>query len=165
MGLPETNGWQVQVGMLAWSESPRSSHRHRNADGVAGERLYKGLRSSLAEVVVDNTADPDEPIAGPDRNDYEQPLDLLEICQFKVVPEASNCQRSEQDVQNLERLVVGMSGDARSLKGDGNERACGLGGVSRHIYSYGEWSETHDESEQHKLLRDRSVQCSSPSRR
>lgn len=91
MGLPETNGWQVQVGMLTRAESPRSSHRHRDADGVAGERLYKGLRSSPAKIVVSNTPNPNEPVAGPDGDDYEQPLDLLEICQLKVVPEAGNC--------------------------------------------------------------------------
>lgn len=40
-------------------------------------------------------------------------------------------------MQNLECFIVGMSGDARSLEGDGNERACGLGGVSRLISYYG----------------------------
>lgn len=65
--------------MLARAESPRPSHRYRDSDGISRERLDKCLRSSFAEIVVGNTPDPDEPVAGPDRDDYKQPLDLFEI--------------------------------------------------------------------------------------
>lgn len=127
--LPEADGWQVEIGVLAGLEEPGARHGHGDARGTTRESLNQSLAAAGSKVVVCHAKEASSAVKGPQDHDGVEVLDLREAFRSEVVVQADDGGNGQGDVQNLENLVEGVSENAGGLDGDGDKRGSCLEGT------------------------------------
>lgn len=121
VGLPPADAGEVQVSVLARSESPGSCHGGGDADGVAGESFNESLGAASSHVAVGEADHTSGTVKAPKGDNSVQVVELRQALDLEMVPGADKSHGSTDDVEDLEGLVPGVSQDAACLDEDEDE--------------------------------------------
>lgn len=123
MRLPEADGWEVEISVLARLEKPGARHGHSDSCGTARESLNESLATTRSKVVVRHPKEASSTVKGPQDHDRVEVLDLREALGSKVVIQADDGSDSQADVQDLEDLVKGVPENAGRLNCNDDKRS------------------------------------------
>lgn len=111
--------------MLSGELRPRAGQRHGHAAGLARQSLDEGVAVGTGLVVCD-AQDADGAVECPHGDDGVQVLELGKVLKVQVVPHADDREDGDRNVEELERLVPGVSNGADGMDAEEDECASRL---------------------------------------
>ena len=124
MGLPETDGWHVEVCVVSRFEGPWARHVDSDSDGSTRKCFDECSRAHA--ISVQNLEDSKTSLQDPDSNNTEEELDLWCRLKLEMHSEANDGGGCKEDVDDLEGLIESMTEDGAGLNADDHESRSSL---------------------------------------
>jgi hypothetical protein len=129
---PKPHRRDVQVGVLAWAESPRASHANRNTHSIAREDFDLTASAAVSNVVDEKTSEAHASLGNPEGKDTVQHKLLWAF--LEMHPYSAESDGSTDNVAVQEHLVERVTDWGWRLEKKKGECNSALEGVSLRLH-------------------------------